>query len=109
MQGIPETLKKLTSMECQARAVQSKRASNIKEDANKAKYTQQLSDDVDKHVKALTKLSSTFKSVASDDYDEKGLPKLMETWRSAQSSHAELMDWAGKFDLKVASRKRQKT
>ena len=102
-------LQKLTTLECEARSVQSKRAAVVKINKGKAKYTEFLSEDIDKHVKALMKLSSTFKTLASASYDRKGVGVLKQTWESAQASHTVLMEWADKFDLRAAKTKKQKT
>ena len=69
---INQHIQHATTLECEARAVQSKRAAVAKTDHAKSKYTEQLSDDIDKHIKALARFSSTFKTVASATFDRKG-------------------------------------
>ena len=109
VKNITAHIQKLTAMECDSRGVQSMRATVVKTCQEKAKYTEQLSNDIDKHVKALMRLSSTFKTVASATFDHKGVSKLMETWGSAQATHTCLMERAAKFDLKPGKMKKQKT
>ena len=93
---ITKHIMKAQTTEIEAKAIIAKRASL---DSTRAKYTDMLGNDLDRHHKVLLRLIGTMKKMVTETPEPNSIPTVVDSFKKMVSDHLELLQWAQKFDL----------
>ena len=106
MAGIRDHVMKAHNYEMETKEMIARRAGL---DASKAKYTEALGADLEKHLRVAVKLVTLLKKAVTEKPAQESIPTIMSSLASLSDTHEDLKTWAEKFDLvaKSSAKKRR--